>query len=80
MKNHAPATQRKFKDTQIFGWEAEPAEERESSFVNSIGSSTYSTTREPRRPVRSSGLLLAGALIIAFGVVALFVMRQVLRG
>ena len=80
MKNHVPATQRKFKDTQIFGWEAEPVEQRESSFMNSIGSSTYSTSREPRRPIKSGGLVLVGALIIVFGVVALFVMRQVLRG
>jgi hypothetical protein len=76
-QGHRPA----FKGTQTYGWDSEPAEERPSEFGHSTGYGSISRTfgRSPRRS-RARPYLLIGSLLAAFGIVVLFVMKQVLHG
>lgn len=82
---------RPFKDTQVFSWDAEPKDERPSEFVPSTGYSALSgyyampdstIERARRRSSTGSGLtvLLAGALVIGLGVAALLGFLHVVRG
>lgn len=73
-----------FKNTQVFGWEAEPKDERPSEFVPSTGFSSLSgyysmppdasVMRRRRTATRGGGgtvLWLSAALVIALGAVAM---------
>jgi hypothetical protein len=86
MKEHHSA----FKDTQVFGWESEPKDERPSEVVHSTGFSALSgyyampdsRGAASRRPKHHGFnlVLLAGAAIVGLGVVALYGMVHLLRG
>ena len=84
-------TQRAFKDTQIFGWEVEPRDERPSDFVQSTGYSALSgyyaipDTRgaASRRYSQRRGLnslVLVGSLIVVLSIAALYGLAHLLRG
>jgi hypothetical protein len=78
---------RNFKDSQVFGWETEPKDERPSEFVPSTGYSAlsgYYAMPEPRarRPQRRSGVLMVlvvGALFVALGSAALLTFLHWIR-
>ena len=80
------SNRRDFKDTQLFGWESEPSEERASEFAQSTGYSAlsgYYTVPESRRKPRAKGtafLMVVSALIVSLGAVGLFWLAQFLRG
>jgi hypothetical protein len=69
-----------FKETQIYDWESEPADERPSEFGHSTGYGPSSTLMRPAKRSKSSPFLLVGPLLAVLGVVALFFMKQVLHG
>lgn len=80
---------RPFKDSQVYGWDAEPKDERPSEFVPSTGYSALSGyyampdggVRTVRR--RSSGLmpiLVVVGLVIGTGVAALLGFLHLVRG
>ena len=79
---------RNFKDTQIFGWETEPKDERPSEFVSSTGYSAlsgYYAMPEPRTRRRRGGngpliVLLASAAVVGLGAVALLGFLHLIRG
>jgi hypothetical protein len=85
---HQRADRRPFKETQVFGWDAEPHDERPSEFVPSTGYSSlsgyYSMPDTRGRPVRrSSGfkwILIVGAVFIALGTAALLGFLHLIRG
>ncbi len=80
-----------FKDTQVYGWEAEPKDERPSEFIPSTGFSSLSgyysmppdasVYRRGRRSGRKGGLalLLAAALVLALGTAALLGFLHLIR-
>jgi hypothetical protein len=77
---------RTFKDTQVFGWDAEPKDERPSEFVPSTGYSVLSgyyaiPEARARKPQRSGGLLVlvAGAVVIGLGTAALLGFLHMIR-
>ena len=72
-----------FKDTQVFGWETEPKDERPSEFVPSTGFSSLSgyyamppDARQLRRSRRRGGglnvVLVAAGLMVGLGTAMLF--------
>jgi hypothetical protein len=71
-----------FKQTQIFDWDSEPAEERPSEFGHSTGYGTVSGAfiRAPRRRARGPSYLLIGSMIVCLGIVALMFMKEMLHG
>lgn len=81
---------RDFKDTQLFGWDSEPSEERPSEFAHSTGYSALSgyyamhEVRTPsRRKPKAKGLgflLTVSLLIVSLGAVGMYWMVQFLRG
>jgi hypothetical protein len=82
---------RPFKDTQVFGWETEPRDERPSEFVPSTGYSALSgyyampdaRSRGPSTRRRGHGpllVLLASAAMIGLGVAALLGFLHLIRG
>ena len=77
---------RDFKDTQLFGWDSEPSEERPSEFAQSTGYSAlsgYYAVPEPRRKPKAKGmgfLLIMSGLIVSLGAVGLYWLAQFLRG
>ena len=74
---------RDFKQTQIFGWEHEPADERPSDFVSTGYSTGFSTlSSAPRRRRRGNGwlTLLFTAAVLGSGVFGMLVLVQQLRG
>jgi hypothetical protein len=77
---------RDFKDTQLFGWDSEPSEQRASEFAQSTGYSAlsgYYAVPEPRRKPKAKGtgfLLAMSALIVSLGAVGLYWLAQYLRG
>jgi hypothetical protein len=85
MSKNAPP----FKSTQVFGWEAEPMDERPSEFIPSTGFSSLSgyyamppsknyRSRTSARSALSTWLLAAAVLgTAAFG---LFMMVRMLKG
>jgi hypothetical protein len=97
---HAPERRRKngrmrqsrsdFKETQVYGWEAEPKEERPSEFIPSTGFSSLSgyyamppDARIYRRRHSGSGglkLLFAAAFVLALGTAALVVFIHYVKG
>jgi hypothetical protein len=79
---------RPFKDTQVFGWDAEPADERPSEFVASTGYSALSgyyavpDARLRRRQRRGNGALivvLASAAVVGLGAAALLGFLHLIR-
>ena len=84
------ANRRDFKDTQVFGWESEPADERPSEFVQSTGYSALSgyygmpdTRGTASRPPKRGGLgflLFMCAAIVSVGAVGLYWLPQLLHG
>lgn len=80
-------SQRQFKETQVFDWDAEPKDERPSEFVPSTGYSAlsgYYAMPEARgpRPRRSGGInmvLVAGAIVVAMGAAALIGFLHMIR-
>jgi hypothetical protein len=77
---------RLFKDTQVFGWDAEPKDERPSEFVPSTGYSAlsgyYSMPEVRRRPhgrSRVSVVLVAGIVCVALGAAALLGFLHMIR-
>ncbi len=84
------SNRRDFKDTQLFGWDAEPSEERPSEFAQSTGYSALSGyyavpdahgTSKRRPKANGSGfLLVVSALIVSLGAVGLYWLAQFLRG
>lgn len=83
---------RQFKDTQVFGWENEPKDERPSEFMPSTGYSVLSgyhtlpdsavSARRRRQRLRAgvSTVLVASLAAIALGVAGLIGLLQLLRG
>jgi len=81
---------RSFKDTQVFGWETEPRDERPSEFVPSTGYSALSgyyamPDARGRRPPPRRGhgpllVLLASAAVVGLGAAALLGFLHLLRG
>lgn len=77
---------RDFKDTQLFGWDSEPSEERPSEFAQSTGYSAlsgYYAVPEARRKPKAKGmgfLLAMSALIVSLGAVGMYWLAQFLRG
>jgi hypothetical protein len=79
MSRHRRADRRPFKETQVFGWDAEPHDERPSEFVQSTGYSSLSgyyampdtRARSARRGGGFKWILIAGAVSIALGTAAL---------
>ncbi|MDP3823512.1 MAG: hypothetical protein Q8R33_18740 [Burkholderiales bacterium] len=80
------SNRRDFKETQLFGWDAEPSEQRASEFAQSTGYSAlsgYYAVPEPRRKPKAKGtgfLLAMSALIVSMGAVGLYWLAQFLRG
>lgn len=79
---------RPFKDTQVFGWDAEPKDERPSEFVPSTGYSALSgyysmpEVRHHRPHRRGSGVnrvLVAGLVVVALGTAALIGFLHMIR-
>lgn len=86
---HQRADKRPFKETQVFGWDAEPHDERPSEFVPSTGYSSlsgyYSMPETRGGPARRSGggfkwILIAGAVFVALGTTALLGFLHLIRG
>lgn len=81
---------RGFKDTQVFGWDSEPTDERPSEFVHSTGYSALSgyygmpdTRSVASRPPKRGGfgfLLFVSAAIVSLGALGMVWLVQVLRG
>jgi hypothetical protein len=81
---------RSFKDTQVFGWESEPRDERPSEFVPSTGYSALSgyyampDTRARRSSRRGSQgpllVLLVSAAVVGLGAAALLGFLHLIRG
>ncbi len=77
---------RDFKETQLFGWDSEPSEQRPSEFAQSTGYSAlsgYYAVPESRRKPKAKGigfLLVMSSLIVSLGVVGLYWLAQYLRG
>ena len=80
------ADRRDYKDTQLFGWDAEPSEQRASEFAQSTGfsalSGLHAVPESRRKPkAKGSGFLMAmTALIVSLGAVGLYWLAQFLRG
>lgn len=79
---------RQFKETQVFGWDHEPKDERPSEFVPSTGYSVLSgyytlpdsaVTRRPRRRGGFNGVLVAALLAVGLGSAALIGLVHMLR-
>lgn len=79
---------RAFKDTQVFGWDAEPKDERPSEFVPSTGYSALSgyysmpevgVRRSHRRRRGPNIILVAGAIVVAMGAAALLGFLHMIR-
>ena len=69
-----------FKETTVFDWDSEPAEERPSEFAHSALSGFAPLRPRPRRVTKAFGtVLLAGAAALSLGGVALFGMIHLLR-
>ncbi len=79
------SNRRDFKDTQLFGWDSEPSEERPSEFAQSTGYSAlsgYHAVAEPRPRPKAKGtgfLLIMSGLIVSLGAVGLYWLAQFLR-
>ncbi|MEO8059377.1 MAG: hypothetical protein ABI671_13740 [Burkholderiales bacterium] len=79
------SNRRDFKDTQLFGWDSEPSEQRSSEFAQSTGYSLlsgYHALPEARRKPKAKGmgfLLVVSALIVSLGAVGLYWLAQLLR-
>ena len=81
---------RNFKDTQVYGWDAEPVDERPSEFVQSTGYSALSgyyampDVRGARgRPQKNGGLMflmLTGSAITGLGIAGMYWLVQFLHG
>ena len=84
------SSQRDFKETQIFGWDSEPNDERPSEFVQSTGYSALSgyyampdTRGVASRTPKRGGLyflLIVSAAIVSLGVVGMYWLVHMLRG
>ncbi len=84
------ANRRDFKDTQLFGWDAEPSQERPSEFTHSTGYSALSgyhvlpdshSVAARRHNAKGLGfLLVVSGLIVGLGAVGLYWLAQFLRG
>jgi hypothetical protein len=76
-KDYRPA----FKQTQIFDWDCEPAEERPSEFGHSTGYGSISGAfvRPPRR-AKGAPYVLIGSLILCLGIAAMLLMKEMLHG
>lgn len=78
---------RNFKDSQVFGWETEPKDERPSEFVPSTGYSALSgyyamPEVRPRRSQRRGGaltVLVVGALFVGLGAAAMLTLLHWMR-
>lgn len=71
---------RQFKETQLFDWAMEPAEERRSEFGRSTSFSALSGYREVPRKRKPNHLLLTAGVITGIGMVVLSGIAQLLRG
>lgn len=71
-----------FKETTIYDWDSEPAEERPSEFAQSAMSG-FAPLRTHRRPPRVNKafrtVLLAGATALSLGGIGLYGMIHLLR-
>ena len=80
------SNRRDFKETQLFGWDSEPSEQRPSEFAQSTGFSALAACHavpDPRRKPKAKGtgfLLVMSALIVSLGAVGLYWLAQFLRG
>ena len=80
------SNRRDFKDTQLFGWDSEPSEQRASEFAQSTGYSAlsgyYAVPESGRKPkAKGTGfLMVVTALIVSLGAVDLYWLAQFLRG
>ena len=81
-------SQRPFKDTQVFDWDAEPKDERPSEFIPSTGFSSLSgyyamppdaRVYRKRRGSSGRGLLLGIALVVTMGAAALVGLLHLLK-
>jgi hypothetical protein len=79
------SNRRDFKDTQLFGWDSEPSEQRSSEFAQSTGYSAlsgYYAMPDSRRKAKAKGtgfLMAVTALIVSLGAVGLYWLAQFLR-
>lgn len=79
------SNRRDFKDTQLFGWDSEPSEQRASEFAQSTGYSAlsgYHAVPDSRRKPKAMGagfLMAVTALIVSLGAVGLYWLAQFLR-
>ena len=79
---------RPFKDTQVFGWDTEPKDERPSEFVPSTGYSAlsgYYAMPDSAQAARRRGggmvpLLVVVGLVVGAGVAALLGFLHLVRG
>lgn len=79
----------KFKETQIYGWDEEPVDERPSEFSSTTGYSGLSgyqplnapvRTRQSRNRVGFKAVLLFCAFVLALGAFAIVKLVPLLRG
>ena len=79
------SNRRDFKDTQLFGWESEPSEQRSSEFAQSTGYSAlsgYQVLPESRPRPKAKGivfLMVVSGLIVSLGAAGLYWLAQFLR-
>jgi hypothetical protein len=75
-----------FKQSQIYGWESEPADERPSEFMHSTGYASLSGYHDPaaaRRPSSRFGaksLLAFSIAVLALGAYGLLKLAPLLHG
>lgn len=80
------SNRRDFKETQLFGWDSEPSEQRPSEFAQSTGYSAlsgYYAVPESRHRPKAKGigfLLVMSGLIVGLGAAGLYWLAQYLRG
>ena len=79
------SNRRDFKETQLFGWDSEPSEQRSSEFAQSTGYSAlsgYHVLPESRRKPKAKGigfLMIVSGLIVSLGAAGLYWLAQFLR-
>lgn len=87
---YMPRKEPAFKETQIFGWDQEPKEDRPSEFIPSTGYSSLSgyysmpdsagVAVRGRRRGRFNGLIVASLAVVGLGAAGLIGLLHLLRG
>jgi hypothetical protein len=81
MARRTSTNHKAFKQTQIFDWDSEPAEERPSEFGHSTGYGTVSGAFvRPPSKAKGTSYLLIGSLIVCLGIMAMLLMKEMLHG